>query len=257
MLKPILRAVALFAIFFHISHVPAMAQARGPLVLAAASMQEAMNAAADAWAARRHARPVLSFAASSALARQIRSGAPADLFVSADEDWMDDVEKAGLLRRGTRADVAGNRLVLIAPARMPLRLRIARAMPIARALGDSRLAMANPDSVPAGKYGKAALTALGVWPSVANRLALGDNVRSAMTLVERGEARLGIVYATDARASTAVVVAGTFPAGSHAPIRYPVARLARSQNAEAEGFRLFLLSRAGQSLFARHGFTRP
>lgn len=234
-----------------------MAQERGPLVLAAASMQEAMTVAADAWAAQRHARPVLSFAASSALARQIRSGAPADLFVSADEDWMNDIEKAGLLQRGTRADMAGNRLVLIAPARLPLRLRIARGMPIARALGESRLAMANPDSVPAGKYGKAALTALGVWPSVANRLALGDNVRSAMTLVERGEARLGIVYATDARASKDVAVVGTFPAGSHAPIRYPVARLVRSQSPEAEGFRRFLLSRTGQGILARYGFSRP
>lgn len=170
---------------------------------------------------------------------------------------MDDVERAGLLQRGTRADMAGNRLVLVAPARAPLRLRIARGMPIARALGDSRLAMANPDSVPAGKYGKAALAALGVWHSVANRLALGDNVRSTLTLVERGEARLGIVYATDARASRDVVVAGTFPAASHAPIRYPIARLTASRNPEAEGFRRFLLSRPGQNILARYGFSRP
>lgn len=233
-----------------------MAQQRGPLVLAAASLQEAMTAAANAWAAQRHARPVLSFAASSALARQIRSGAPADLFVSADEEWMDDVEKAGFVQRGSRADMAGNRLVLIAPARAPGRLRITRGMPIARALGGSRLAMANPDSVPAGKYGRAALTALGVWPDVANRLALGDNVRSALTLVERGEARLGIVYATDARASKAVVLVDSFPAGSHAPIRYPLARLSASRNPEAEGFRRFLLSRAGQDILARYGFSR-
>jgi molybdate transport system substrate-binding protein len=261
MMNLILRIAALFAIFLHISAAPATAQQRGPLVLAAASMQEAMNAAADAWAAQRHARPVLSFAASSALARQIRSGAPADLFISADEDWMDDIGKAGLIQRGTRADVAGNRLVLIAPARTPLRLRIARAMPLGetlgRAPGAGRLAMANPDSVPAGKYGKAALTALGVWPSVANRLALGDNVRSAMALVERGEARLGIVYATDARASPNVMVAGIFPAGSHAPIRYPLARLANSRHPEAEGFRRFLLSRSGQAIFARYGFSKP
>ena len=233
-----------------------MAQQRGPLVLAAASLQEAMTAAANAWAAQRHGRPVLSFAASSALARQIRSGAPADLFVSADEEWMDDVEKAGFVQRGSRADMAGNRLVLIAPTRAPLRLRITRGMPIARALGGSRLAMANPDSVPAGKYGRAALTALGVWPDVANRLALGDNVRSALTLVERGEARLGIVYATDARASKAVVLVDSFPAGSHAPIRYPLARLSASRNPEAEGFRRFLLSRAGQDILARYGFSR-
>ena len=256
MSKLILHTLACISIFFHISWVPAMAQQRGPLVLAAASLQEAMTAAANAWAAQRHGRPVLSFAASSALARQIRSGAPADLFVSADEEWMDDVEKAGFVQRGSRADMAGNRLVLIAPARAPLRLRITRGMPIARALGGSRLAMANPDSVPAGKYGRAALTALGVWPDVANRLALGDNVRSALTLVERGEARLGIVYATDARASKAVVLVDSFPAGSHAPIRYPLARLSASRNPEAEGFRRFLLSRAGQDILARYGFSR-
>lgn len=257
MMKAILRAAAHFAIFFHILLAPAMAAERGPLVLAAASMQEAMNATADAWAARRHARPVLSFAASSALARQIKAGAPADLFISADEDWMDDVQKAGFVQPGTRADIAGNQLVLIAPAREQIKLRIARNMPIAKILGDSRLAIANPDSVPAGKYGKDALTALGVWPSVANRLARGDNVRSAMTLVERGEARLGIVYATDARASAAVRVIGAFPAHSHAPIRYPVARLTASRNPEAEGFRRFLLSQMGQAILARFGFSKP
>lgn len=257
MLKPILRAFAPVVIFIHILLAPAIAAERGPLVLAAASMQEAMNAAADAWAAQRHARPVLSFAASSALARQIRAGAPADLFVSADEDWMDDVEKAGFVQRGTRADVAGNRLALIAPAGAPVRLRMGRGMPIADALGDSRLAIANPDSVPAGKYGRDALTALGVWAPVANRLARGDNVRSAMALVERGEARLGIVYATDARASKAVRLIGIFPAASHAPIRYPLARLTTSRHRDAEGFRRFLLSGGGQAILARYGFTRP
>ncbi|WP_037504249.1 molybdate ABC transporter substrate-binding protein [Sphingobium bisphenolivorans] len=256
-MKPILRALALVAIFLHISDTPAMAAQRGPLVLAAASMQEAMNAAADAWAAQRHVRPVLSFSASSALARQIRAGAPADLFVSADEDWMDEVEKAGLVARGTRADVAGNQLVLIAPARSSLRLRIGPRMPIARALGTSRLAIANPDSVPAGKYGKTALTRLGVWPQVADRLARGDNVRSAMALVERGEAPLGIVYATDARASPKVRVLGVFPASSHEPIRYPLARLTGSRHPEAEGFRRFLLSGRGRQILARYGFSKP
>lgn len=257
MLKPILRAAALLALFIPIWTPPVMAAGRGPLVLAAASMQEAMNAAANAWAAERHARPVLSFAASSALARQVRAGAPADLFISADEEWMDDVQKAGFVRPGTRADLAGNRLVLIAPAGVPVRLRIGPNMPVARALGDSRLAIANPDSVPAGKYGKAALTALGVWPSVAGRLARGDNVRSAMALVERGEARLGIVYATDARASKQVRIVGLFPPSSHAPIRYPVALLTSSRHQQAEGFRRFLLSPRGQAILAAYGFNRP
>jgi molybdate transport system substrate-binding protein len=230
---------------------------RGPLVLAAASMQEAMTQAADAWTARGHDRPVLSFAASSALARQIRAGAPADLFLSADEEWMTDVQKAGFVMRGTRANLAGNRLVLVAPAGKPVRLRIARAMPIARALGNGRLAMANPDSVPAGKYGQAALSALGVWPQLAGRIARGENVRAALALVERGATPLGVVYATDARASQGVVVVGTFPASSHPPIRYPLARLATSRHRQAEGFRRFLLSPAGKAILARHGFTAP
>ena len=230
---------------------------RGPLVLAAASLQEAMTAAADTWAAQGHARPVLSFAGSSALARQIKAGAPADLFLSADDDWMTDVERAGFVVRGTRANVVGNRLVLIAPANRPVHVRIGKGMPIARALGDSRLAMANPDSVPAGKYGKAALTTLGVWPSVANKIARGENVRAALALVERGEAPLGVVYATDAKASRAVRIVGAFPVGSHASIRYPLARLKSSRHRDAESFRRFLLSGAGKAIFARYGFTAP
>ena len=252
----LLRAFALLALLCA-PLAPAAAQQRGPLLLAAASMQEAMTAAADAWAARGHPRPVLSFAGSSALARQIRAGAPADLFVSADEDWMDDVEKAGLVMRGTRANLAGNRLVLVRPANTRLSLRIGRNMPIARALGDGRLAMANPDSVPAGKYGKAALTALGVWPSVAPKVARADNVRAALALVERGATPLGIVYATDARAGNGVAIVGAFPESSHAPIRYPLARLTASRHRDAEGFRRFLLSSAGRSILKRYGFSAP
>lgn len=254
MIRSLMRAIALI---LTIAVLPAQAapDQRGPLILAAASMQEAMTAAADAWAAQGHARPVLSFAGSSALARQIKAGAPADLFLSADEEWMDDVEKAGQTVRGSRATLAGNRLVLITPAAHPVRLKIGRGMPIARALGNGRLAMANPDAVPAGKYGKAALTSLGVWPSVAGRVARGDNVRSALALVERGEAPLGIVYATDARASKSVAVVGTFPTGSHVPIRYPIARLKASRSTDAEPLRRFLLSRAGKAILARYGFS--
>jgi len=148
---------------------PTVAQAKPPLVLAAASLQESLTAAGDAWAARRHEKPVLSFAASSALARQIDSGAPADLFISADEPWMDDVQKNGMVRPGTRVSFLANRLVLVAPAGKGARLTIGRGFPLARALGTGRLAMADPDAVPAGKYGRAALTALGVWPAVAPR----------------------------------------------------------------------------------------
>lgn len=252
----LLRALALLSLLLS----PAWAAAqdrRGPLVLAAASLQESMNAAADAWARQGHARPVLSFAASSALARQIKAGAPADLFASADEDWMDDIQKAGFVARGSRADMAGNRLVLVAPAGKPVRLRIGRNMPLAAALNGGRLAMADPDAVPAGKYGKAALTALNVWPSVADKVARGDSVRAALALVERGATPFGIVYATDARASKSVQTVGTFPTGSHPPIRYPVARLTASRHRDAEGFRRFLLSAQGRAILGRYGFSAP
>lgn len=233
---------------------PATAQ-RGPLVLAAASLQESLNAAADAWARAGHPRPRLSFAASSALARQIQAGAPADLFLSADEAWMDAVAKGGLIAPGTRARLLGNRLVLIAPADSRLQIRIARGMPLARALGGSRLAVADPRAVPAGRYAQAALTSLGLWPGVADRLARAGDVRGALALVERGEAPLGIVYATDAQASRRVRVVGVFPANSHPRITYPIARLRTSRDRDAEGFRRFLLSPLGKRIFARFGFA--
>ncbi|GAB7552200.1 molybdate ABC transporter substrate-binding protein [Novosphingobium sp. 11B] len=225
-----------------------------PLVLAAASLQESMNAAADAWARKGHPRPRISFAASSALARQIASGAPADLFVSADEPWMDDVQGKGLVRKGTRVSFLRNDLVLIAPRASTIRLRIGRGMPLARALGNGRLAIADPAGVPAGIYGKQALTRLGVWPSVQDRLAPGDSVRGALALVSRGAAPLGIVYATDARADPGVRVVGTFPPASHDPISYPVATLSSSRNPEGEGFRRYLISAEGKALFRRFGF---
>lgn len=233
---------------------PAAAQRRGPLVLAAASLQESLTAAADAWTTRGHARPVLSFAASSALARQVEAGAPADLFVSADEPWMDALADKGLIRKGTRVSFLSNRLALIAPVSSRVTLPIRRGFPIAAALGTGRLAMADPDAVPAGRYGKAVLTALGAWPSVANRIARAENVRAALALVERGEAPLGIVYTTDARASRKVRLIGLFPAASHSPITYPLATLAASRHPEAEGFRRFLISREGKAIFARFGF---
>jgi len=228
---------------------------KAPLVLAAASLQESLTEAGAAWAALGHARPILSFAASSALARQIEAGAPADLFVSADEPWMDEIARKGLVRPRTRVSFLANRLVLIAPVASATRLTIARNFPIARALGNGRLAMADPDAVPAGKYGKAALTSLGVWAGVAPRVARAENVRAALALVERGEAPLGIVYATDARASKKVRILGVFPAASHPPITYPLAVLKSATSPDAEGFRQFLISRPGKAIFARYGFV--
>jgi len=226
-----------------------------PLVLAAASLQEAMTDAADRWARLGHPRPVLSFAASSALARQAQAGGRADLFASADEAWMDVLAKAGRLAPGTRADLAGNRLVVVAPAGSTVRLTLRSLAPT---LAAGAVGMADPDAVPAGRYGRTALQRLGAWPAVAPHVVRAENVRATLALVERKAAPFGIVYLTDARASRRVRVAGLFPANSHPPIRYPVARLAGGDApAEAEGFRRFLLGRQGQAIFAHHGFTRP
>jgi molybdate transport system substrate-binding protein len=225
-----------------------------PLVLAAASLQESLNAAADAWAARHHERPILSFASSSALAKQIDAGAPADIFISADEPWMDDVARHGLVRAGTRVSFLGNKLVLVAPAATAKPVAIRPGFPLARLLGDGRLAMGEVSSVPAGKYGKEALARLGVWDAVAGKVAGADSVRSALALVERGEAPYGIVYATDALAAKAVKIVGVFPENSHAPITYPIAVLTASASPDAEGFRRFLISGVGKAIFRRFGF---
>jgi molybdate transport system substrate-binding protein len=197
---------------------------------------------------------VISFAASSALARQIEAGAPADLFVSADEEWMNAIAAKGEVRPGTRATFLYNDLVLIAPAASKAKLAIGRGFPLARALGTGRLAMADPDAVPAGKYGKEALIRLGVWPSVRAKVVRAENVRAALKLVEIGEAPLGIVYTTDALADKRVRIVGTFPAASHAPIAYPLARLKVSTSADAEGLRRYLLSGEGKAIFRRFGF---
>jgi len=234
---------------------PATAQSRPPVVLAAASLQESMNAAADAWAKRGNVRPTLSFAASSALARQAAAGAPADLFVSADVEWMDDLDKRGLLAKGSRVNLLGNRLVLIAPVDSRVRVTLRPGVDLRPALNGGRLAMADPDAVPAGRYSKAALTALRGWDAVTPSVVRAENVRAALALVERGAAPLGIVYATDAKASAKVRVVGLFPTASHPPITYPIARLKASRNVEGERFRRFLVSPAGRAIFVAYGFS--
>ncbi|HEY7808052.1 MAG TPA: molybdate ABC transporter substrate-binding protein [Croceibacterium sp.] len=232
----------------------AVSQPQPLVVLAAASLQEALQVEADAWAKQGHPRPILSFAASSALARQVESGAPADLFLSADEEWMDTVQKAGDLRQGTRRDLLGNSIVLIAPRASAAKVDLSRAAGLTDAIGNGRLAMADPDAVPAGKYGKAALEHLGLWDALADKVVRAENVRAALALVESGEAPLGIVYATDAAASDKVRVVAAFPPGSYPPIRYPVAVLATSRNPQAASFEQFLESNQGRAIFARYGF---
>lgn len=231
---------------------PVIAQDRAPLVLAAASLQESMTAAADAWAKKGHPRPVISFAASSTLARQVQAGGRADLFASADEAWMDVLQKGGLLADKTRTAFLGNRLVVIAPMGKGGQVT---TRTLGKTLSGGPLAMADTDSVPAGKYGKAALEKLGAWTMVAPHVVRAENVRAALALVERGAAPYGIVYATDAKASPRVRVVGVFPAASHPPITYPLARLKASTNPEGEDFRRFLLSGEGKAIFRRYGFS--
>ncbi len=234
--------------------VAAQAQQRPPLVLAAASLQESMTAAAEAWAKQGHAKPTISFAASSALARQVEAGAPADLFVSADEDWMNELATKNLIVAATRVTFLGNRLVVAAPAGSTVRIPVRPPVALARVLTAGPLAMADT-AVPAGKYGQASLEKLGVWAQVSPKVVRAENVRATLALVERGAAPLGIVYATDAKASAKVRIAGVFPENTHPAITYPVARLKASTNPEAEAFRRFLVSRAGKAIFVRHGFS--
>lgn len=230
---------------------------RGPVVLAAASLQDALSDAADVWTAEGHARPVLSFAGTPAIARQVESGAPADLFISADEEWMERLSADGHVRAGTAAVIAENALVLVAPTDASAAVDLADPASIRTALGESRLAMADPDSVPAGRYGKAALEAIGAWKSVSGRIAAAQNVRAALALVERGAVPLGIVYATDAEAAPDVRVVASFPASSHPPIRYPAALLTASKHKDAAAFLAFLQTPAARAAFVRHGFRPP
>lgn len=234
----------------------AAAQGRDLVVFAAASLKEALDEINAAWGRERGGkRAVISYAASSALARQIEQGAPADLFASADQDWMDYAQAKGLIRPDTRVTLLGNRLVLIAPKEAAVAVEPAPGFDLAPALGDGRLAMANVDAVPAGKYGKAALERLGAWEAVKSRVAQAENVRAALLLVARGEAPLGIVYRTDAAAEPRVKIVGTFPEGTHPPILYPVAVTTASTHPDAPGFLAYLRSGTARAAFERQGFA--
>jgi molybdate transport system substrate-binding protein len=242
----------LAALIFGVLAVP-LASAETITVFAAASLKEALDAAAKPFEAASGDKVAVSYAASSALARQIEAGAPATLFVSADLDWVDYVEKRGLTVAGTRRELLSNDLVLIAPAASTTRVKIAPGFDLAAALGGGRLALANPDAVPAGKYAKAALVNLGAWQGVSGRIAPAENVRAALMLVSRGEAPLGIVYRTDAMADKDVRVVDAFPAASHPPIVYPMVQL---KGADAATARLakHLAAPATRAIWERYGF---
>lgn len=247
-----LKAVSavLASIALVLSPVAALAAGAPVVVFAAASLKNALDDVVRAYGA-----PVkVSYAASSAIARQIEQGAPADLFISADADWMDYLGQRKLIVAASRRDLLTNRLALIAPAESTITLSMRKGMKLDAALGSGRLAMAGPD-VPAGRYGQAALTALGVWDGVKDRLARAENVRAALAFVARGETPLGIVYDTDARVEPKVRIVGLFPATSHPRIVYPAARVSASANAGAPAFLTFLRSRKATAIFRRYGFT--
>lgn len=233
----------------------ARAQDQAVLVFAAASLKNALDEIAANWHGASGKTATISYAASSALAKQIEAGAPADVFVSADLDWMDYLQDKDLVNADTRTSLLGNRIVLVAPADSAVNAKIAPGFDLAALLGDGRLAMADPNAVPAGKYSKAALEALQVWPSVQDRVAPAENVRAALALVGRNEAPLGIVYRTDAAADQGVKVVDTVPDETHPPIVYPAALTAESTNPAAPAFLAYVASDAARPIFERWGFT--
>jgi molybdate transport system substrate-binding protein len=234
----------------------ARAQGGGMVVFAAASLKNALDEIAAAWAKDTgKPAPRISYAASSALARQMEQGAPADLFISADLDWMDYAAGKNLIRPDSRFNLLGNKIVLIAPRDSRTTTLALTGGDLAKALAGGKLSMGNVDAVPAGKYGKAALEKLGAWTSVKDSIAQAENVRAALLLVARGEAPLGIVYGTDAAAEPGVKVVATFPEDSHPPITYPAALTRESKNADAKSFLDFLRSAKARAVFEKQGFT--
>jgi len=255
---PLGRAALVVALAVAAAAMAAPAAAGSPqpalLVYAAASLTEALDEVDILFSTQTGIPVKASFAASSVLAKQIEAGAPADVFFAAERAWMDYLEQRGLLRRGSLRDLLGNTLVLIAPADSTVRLKIAPGFDLVGALGGGRLATADPDSVPAGQYARAALTTLGVWQAVAAHLVRAENVRVALEYVAREDAPLGIVYRTDAQAEKRVRVVDVFPEDSHPPIVYPVA-LTAGARPQAQRFAEFLSSAAARQIFMRRGFA--
>jgi molybdate transport system substrate-binding protein len=240
-----------------LSFLPGIAQAQNNVVIfAAASLKNALDEIAATWFKDTgKPAPKISYAASSALAKQMEQGAPADMFISADLDWMDYVQGKNLIKNDTRFNLLGNKIVIIAPKDSKAATLAIKGDDLAKALAGGRLSMANIDAVPAGKYGKAALEKLGAWNAVKDSIAQAENVRAALLLVARGEAPLGIVYSTDAAAEPSVKIVATFPEESHPPIIYPAALTKDSTNADAKAFLDFLRSAKARTAFEKQGFT--
>jgi molybdate transport system substrate-binding protein len=234
---------------------PALAQEKTITVFAAASLKNALDDVNAAFTKSTGSKVVASYAASSALIKQIENGAPADVFASADLDWMDYGAQKKLIKDDTRVNLLGNQLVLIAPKDSKIgNVTIAPGFDLARLAGDGRIVTADVRAVPVGKYAKAALEKLGAWAAAEPKFAMTENVRAALTLVARGEAALGIVYETDAKVEPNVKIVGAFPADAHPPIVYPVA-LTVNAKPEAAQYLAFLRSQAAKAVFETYGFT--
>jgi molybdate transport system substrate-binding protein len=245
-------ACGLFALA---SAVPAQAAGPDITVFAAASLKNALDDVNAAFTKETGTKVVVSFASSSALAKQMEQGAPADVFISADLQWMDYVDARKLIKSDTRVNLLGNRLVMIAPSDSKLtNVPIDSKLDLEKLAGGGRIATGDVRAVPAGLYAKAALEKLGLWTAAEPKLAMAENVRAALTLVARGEAPLGIVYATDAAAEPKVKVVGTFPADSHPAIIYPVALTAKAPAGTA-AYAAFLRSDAAKAIFTKYGFS--
>jgi len=248
--------IAAFALLVAGTGLPAGARADDAVVFAAASLKDALDAIDADWQKATGKHATISYAASSALAKQIEAAAPADVFISADLDWMDYLDKKNLIAPGSRHNLLSNSLVLIAPAEgNPAPVDIAQGFPLAKLLNGGKLAMADPNAVPAGKYGKAALTKLGVWDAVSGSVAAAENVRACLLLVARGEAPYGIVYKTDAAIEPKVKIVGTFRADSLPPITYPIGLTASSKNPDAAAFSAYLSGPEATKEFEHYGFT--
>lgn len=245
--------IAILVALAVVATMPA-ASAAEIVVFAAASLKEALDDAVRVYENQSGDTVKISYAASSALAKQIENGAPADVFISADLDWMDYLQRRNLIKPQTRKNLLGNRLVIVAVADSDLHLEVKRGFDLAGALKGGHLAMADPDSVPAGKYGKSALEKLGIWDSVRAAVAPAQDVRATLLLVSRREAPLGIVYATDAAADPRVKIAGVFPDDTHPPIIYPAALTANSRNPDGARLLAFLTSQAARPIFEKRGF---
>jgi molybdate transport system substrate-binding protein len=242
-------------ILFGSPHSPALAQDKSLTVFAAASMKNALDDIDAAYTAKTGVRISASYAASSVLAKQIEQGAPADIFVSADTDWMDYAIAKKNIDVPTRVNLLGNSIVLIAPKDSRIdNVTIAQGFDLAKLAGDGKIATGDVKAVPVGKYAKAALEKLGAWSAAEPKFAMAESVRAALTLVARGEAALGIVYSTDAKVEPGVKIVGTFPADSHPPIIYPVAATATAKT-EAADYLAFLRSSASKAILEKYGFT--